>query len=274
MGIIKNNLIVSLTLSLFVFVSLFYITNAQELPETEVLEKRPTIEASNLFVTKVAPGEFLPISIKVLNFGGPERIDVTITYYIFNDRDEEVYQSTETVAVETSSTFTRIAQIPFGSKPGNYVAKASIVYKGQSDPAVTQFPFVVEEKIFGLFKTDFYRYNIIFLPVSLFMLWVGYGMVKRRKLSRLSPFNYEKIDQDKRIYFEIISDTITEMRLRVGDRALEVASSIHGLKINKKSGEVLEITEQPFKVIALLVSGYENVLGQKVSFSFRKPSKI
>jgi hypothetical protein len=42
-----------------------------------------------------------------------------------------------------------------------------------------------------------------------------------------------------------------------------------GLVIDENTGRVLEFTEKPSKVIAQLVSGYEEVLGQKVSFTLR-----
>jgi hypothetical protein len=60
-----------------------------------------------------------------------------------------------------------------------------------------------------------------------------------------------------------------QMRGRVGDQALEIASHIDGLKIDKETGRVLDLTEPPAKIIATLVSEYEKLLGKKVSFSFR-----
>ena len=87
---------------------------------------------------------------------------------------------------------------------------------------------------------------------------------------RITPFNYPDISHDKRIFYEIISDTIMQMRQRAGDDALNIALQIDGLKIDKDNGRVVSLTEQPSRIIATLVSEYEKLLGRKVSFSFRR----
>ena len=61
-----------------------------------------------------------------------------------------------------------------------------------------------------------------------------------------------------------------QMRDRVGDSALIIASNIDGLKIENETGKVLSVTGRPGKIVADLVSEYEKLLGKKVSFSFRK----
>lgn len=76
-----------------------------------------------------------------------------------------------------------------------------------------------------------------------------------------------------RTFYEILSDTIMDMRQRVGDQAIIIANSIDGLKIDPDSGKVLSISENPSKIIAELVSKYEVELGKKVSFLFRHKTK-
>ena len=61
------------------------------------------------------------------------------------------------------------------------------------------------------------------------------------------------------------------MRQKVGDRALDVVASVDGLTIDEKTGRIVTLSRSPSKIIAELVSGYEKVLGEKVSFSFRSP---
>jgi hypothetical protein len=51
--------------------------------------------------------------------------------------------------------------------------------------------------------------------------------------------------------------------------AIDIASNVKGLSIDQKTGRVLKITDDPSKIIALLVLGYDAVLGKKVSLSFR-----
>lgn len=221
-------------------------------------------------VTKVAPGELLPVSVKLLNFGGGKKVDVIVTYEIFNAKEESIYQIKETVAVETTASFVKTLQIPFTALPGIYTAKTSIIYGGQLVPATTQFPFRVERKIFGLFQNDFFLYGGITAIVGVLMTLLGHTLIKRRRTERLVPFDYSNIPHGKRTFYEILSDTIMEMRERVGDDALDIAANIDGLKIDKATGRVLALTDHPSKIIATLVSEYEKLLGKKVSFSLRR----
>jgi len=231
----------------------------------------PQIQTSGAgLASKVAPGEFLPLSVKLLNFGSRNRVDVTVTYKITDTEGKTIYSAEETVAVETTATFVKTIQIPFETLPGRYVAKSSIVYPGQVAPATTEFPFTVERKILGLFQSDFYRYGGITLLISILMILLGRALIKRHRGARFTVFDYSDIPHDQRTFYEILSDTIMEMRERVGDQALAIAADIDDLKVDRETGRVLDITGPPAKIIAILVSEYEKSLGKKVSFSFRK----
>jgi hypothetical protein len=235
--------------------------------------KNNQVDTSNAgTVTKVAPGEILPVSIKLSNFGGSQRVDVSITYAIFSSAGNEIYSTSETVAVETTNNFVKTIQIPYGTSPGIYEAKTSIIYAGQLVPATTQFPFTVERKIFGLFQSDFFLYGgvtaLITIIAGISMFLLSRAFIKRRRATRFTSFDYSNISRDKRTFYEILSDTITSMRGRVGDEALLIASHIEGLKIDK-NGRVLELTGPPSKTIALLVLEYEKILGKRVSFALR-----
>jgi hypothetical protein len=228
--------------------------------------------ANNGTVTKVAPGEFLPISVKLSNFGGVKRVDVLAEYSILTSAGEKISSTSETVAVETTASYIKTIQIPFNTPGGTYIAKTSITYSGQLVPATTQFSFTVERKIFGIFQSDFLLYGGIIVLISILMVILGYNLIKRRRAMRITPFDYSNIAHGERTFYEILSDTIMEMRERVGDDALTIAANIDGLKIDKETGRVLSITE-PSKIIATLVSEYEKLLGKKVSFSFRQSEK-
>src|SRR3989344_5867397 len=169
---------------------------------------------------KVAPGELLLVSVKLSNFGGNKRVDVTIHYEIIDGDENQIYTITETVAVETTASFTKNIQIPFGTPPGNYISKTSIVYNDQLVPATSQFSFLVERKIFGFFQSDFWMYGAITLILAIIMLIAGRFLVKRQKVTRFAPIDYSHIPYEKRPFFELLSDTIMQMRSRVGDRAL------------------------------------------------------
>lgn len=222
------------------------------------------------FVSKVAPGELFPFSVKLINFGSRNRVDVAISYEIIDVRGLAIYSAKETVAVETTANFIKTIQIPFEAVPGRYVAKSSIVYPDQSAPATTEFPFVVERKIFGLFQGDFYLYGGITLLVGGIAWIISRLLIRRYRASRFPLIDYSDIPRDKRIFYEILSDTIIQMRERVGDDALSIAADIDGLEIDKNGGRVLAITESPSKIIATLVSEYEKLLGKKVSFLLRR----
>lgn len=271
MKIIKNNLIFKITILFFVFSFFSTVAYADLFNIEKTLMNIPTIEIANEgFATRVAPGEFLPISVKVLNFGGTKRVDAIITYQILDNQEQEIYISKDTVAIETTASFVKLGQIPSNATPGLYTAKAFIVYENQITPAETEFSFKVEKKIFGLFLSDFYRYSLFFIPVCIFLILLGSIIIKRRNRSRFSSYDYSVVPMDKRVFFELISDTIMSMRQRVGDQALEIAKGVDGLKIDEQTGRVLELSDSPSRVIALLVARYEDILGKKVSFSFRR----
>lgn len=61
---------------------------------------------------KVAPGELLHVAVKLSNFGGGSRVDVILTYLVTSLKGEEIFKSTETVAVETTNNFAKNLQIP------------------------------------------------------------------------------------------------------------------------------------------------------------------
>jgi len=94
------------------------------------------------------------------------------------------------------------------------------------------------------------------------------------QVSRSSPIDYADVPTNMRTFYEILSDTIMDMRQRVGDQAILIANSVDGLKIDTETGRVLSLDRNPSKIIAELVSKYEVELGKKVSFSFRPKPKI
>jgi hypothetical protein len=250
-----------------IFFCIFYIAFFISAPIYAATEVQTTGAG---LVSKIAPGEFLPFSVKLLNFGGDKKVDVIVTYTITGIDGKIIYSANETVAVQTTATFVKTIQIPFETSPGRYIVRSSIVYKDQITPATTEFPFMVERKIFGLFQSVFFFYVGGILIASILVVLFGYIFMKRHGTARFIPLDYSNIPHDKRIFFEILSDIIMQMRQRVGDNALYIASHIDGLKINKETGRIIEITGPPSKVIALLVSEYEKTLGKKVSFSFRQ----
>ncbi len=239
--------------------------------ETNSVLQNARIETSGVgTLSKVAPGDSLPISVKLLNFGGGKKVDVIITYSIFDLDKKDIYSTTETVAVETTASFIKNIQVPSHTSPGRYVAKALITYQDQVAPAITEFPFTVENKLFGLFQSDLILLGFIALLASIFLVTIGYILFKKYRTSRYKFIEYSNVPSDIRVFYELVSDTILQMRMKVGDKALDIASHVDGLEVDQQTGKVLRITKSPSRVIASLVSAYEKLLNQKVSFSFRK----
>ena len=241
--------------------------------EEQVLKDAEVRTESGTLISRVAPGEFLPLSVKLLNFGGGRRVDVIIEYRIFDSAGTIILSENETVAVETTANFEKLLNIPPDTPTGEYIARSSILYQDQVVPATAQFPFTVERKIAGIFLSQFILYAGIALGIGIVFAVVSRLVISRQRATRFSPYNYSKVPKEKRLFFELISDTIMQMRRRVGDEALDIALEIKGLKINEE-GRVLAIEKSPSKIIALLVLAYEKSLGQKVSFSMRQSAEV
>jgi len=129
--------------------------------------------SSGNLVTRVAPGELLPVSVKLVNFGGGRRVDVTIDYFILNEKGDVVLTEKETVAVETTASFIKIIQIPRDIQPGKYTAESSITYQGQKVPATASYQFTIERKIAGMFASQFLIYGAITLIIGVIFAAIG-----------------------------------------------------------------------------------------------------
>lgn len=217
-----------------------------------------------------APGDFLPISVKLLNFGSDRRVDVSITYRVLDLFDNEVVNSVETVAVETTASFIKLLQLPKSLQPGHYVASASILYSGQEFPATAQFEFLVRRKFAGYFLSEWLIYGAIIVFLGLLAFLFGRSIFRKKVSAYSGSLDYSGVPKNDRVFYEIISDVIGQMRYRVGDRALEIARDIEGLEINEDTGQILKITKNPAKIVAILILKYENELGEKVSFALRQ----
>ena len=221
---------------------------------------------------KVAPGEILPVSVKLANFGGGKRVDVQVNYKVTsNETNKTLFTASETVAVETTNDYVKTLQIPQDAAAGLYTIETSITYSGQLVPAATTFTFTVEPKILGVYRSDFYLYGGITAVLSFCIVLLGYFLIKKRHgaTKRFAPLDYSNVPKQDRVFYELVSDTVMNMRQEVGNKALEIAAGIGGLVIDKNTGRVIKITGSPSKIVAELVKGYENSLGKKVSFAFR-----
>lgn len=257
-----------------VIVFLFLVISAVSTGEVKAQKKLGDIKTEgDGLVSRVAPGESLPISVKLMNFGEGRTVDVIISYKILNEGDEVVIHEKETVAVETTATHKRKIAIPHDLPTGEYTAISEIEYKGQKVPAVSQFQFTVENKIWGLFVSQFIVYGLVVVITAIVAILLGRYVIKERK-RRFGPHKYSDVEREKRIYYELISDMIMQMRYREGDKAVDLAKQVEGLDIDEDSCRVLNIEKDPAEIIALLMIQYEKNFGKKkTNFVSQKVNK-
>ena len=223
-------------------------------------------------ISRIAPGEFLPISVKLVNFGGGRRVDVNIEYQILNSDGKVVLMEGETVAVETTASFIKNIQIPHNFFSGEYTTFSKVTYEGQEVPATSRFQFTVERKIAGVFVSQLILYGAITLLVGIVFVVISRLILKRR-MSRLVPHEYPDVLKQNRLFYEIISDIIMQMRCHVGNRAIKIANNIESLSIDENNGKVLEINKDPTEIVTLLMLQYKKHLGAEIKFLPRKLDK-
>jgi hypothetical protein len=250
-------LVKSFFILIFILSPILFWTNdfvlAQELSKIEVT----TIDQFQ----KVAPGESLPVSMKLFNMGGSGRVDVEITYRIEDAQKNVLTEELETVAVETTASFIKQVKIPPDLKPGKYFVLADMKYSDQKVPAVSRMPFQIEYKFLGFFLDQLIILGSVIIAGVILILLVVYFINKNRRIV-VSQFDYKKVPDNLRPYYELISDIILTMRLHLGDKAVEIANSIIGLKV-ANNGEVLALEKEPMEIVTLLTMQYENKLGYK-----------
>jgi len=223
-------------------------------------------------LTRVAPGEKLPISVKLMNFGEGGRVDVTINYVIENSLGKKVSQESETVAVETTSTYIREVPIPEHFSPGQYTAVTEIEYDGQKVPAISEFQFTVENKVFGIFLSRFILYTIVGIFLAVILIFIGRFINKKRR-SRFEVHDYSDTKKEERVFYEMISDIIMQMRYQYGKRAIELAQKIEGLIVEDESGKVLDINKDPAEIVSLLMIYYKKEFGKNANFISKRIDK-
>jgi predicted phage tail protein len=209
----------------------------------------------------------MPVRVQLSNFGSQARADTTATFSVLDSNGREVVTEKETVAVETTSTFTHSLMLPPDISPGHYEVQVSIVYQGQQAPAVSSYQFSVERKFAGIFVSDLLKYGLIALLSILFVL--GLVWIFEKYQHSTQSHEYSHIPQQTRVYYEIVSDIIYQMRLHEGDAALRIAQETPGLKIDE-DGKVTMLAGDPAAIVASLVSEYKNAFGKKVNLCFGK----
>ncbi|MCD4693811.1 hypothetical protein K8R62_00425, partial [bacterium] len=139
-------------------------------------------------------------------------------------------------------------------------------------PAISQFQFTVENKVLGIFLSRFILYTIVGIFLAVIFIFIGKFINKKRK-SRFEVHDYADIKKEERIFYELISDIIMQMRYQYGKRAIELAQKIEGLIVDDESGKVLDINKDPAEIVSLLMIYYKKEFGKKADFISKRIDK-
>lgn len=230
-----------------------------------------TAGASDVPALEMAPGEFLPISVKLTNFGSKEEINVTVNYEIQDGSGKVFYRWGEEVPVKNTISYVKNIPLPITLPSGQYFALSKINYHDQTAPAVSKFEFTVNRKVAGFFLDQLAVYGLVILFVG-----AGFFVLSRvfigRRARRLVLLDYSEAPKENRPFFELISDIIADARKRHGDRAIEIAAEIDGLVLDEEEARVLNVNKEPAEIIALLILKYEKTFKKKIKYQPRKKS--
>lgn len=228
--------------------------------------------SGDLPVLEIAPGEFLPISVKLTNFGSKKEVSVLVNYEIQDGSGKVFFRLSETVPVENTISFVKNIQLPITLPSGEYFAFSKINYPDQTAPAISKFEFSVKRKVAGLFLDQLAIYFLVIIFVA-----AGFFVLSRvligRRAGRFTLLTYDDIPKAERFYFELISDIISHTRKRAGDRAIGLAAEIDGLVLDETDGRVLNISKDPAEIIALLILKYEKAFKKKIKYQPRHSSR-
>lgn len=222
--------------------------------------------------TDVEAGERFYFEMEIKYPENPIRRDLILQYEIKKD-GEIIAQSKFLKAIETQASFMDFIVIPESTDKGLYIINVTIRdYEGLEEEVSASFQVTggrrAQLRIYFLIFLSAFSFVALLIMIQLFMTRV----ITKGHLRHLSSHEYSNVPKNDRLFYEIISDTIMQMRHRVGDKALELALNIDGLSINDE-GRVLKINKNPAKIIALLILQYEKQLGKKVSFALRETNQ-
>lgn len=215
--------------------------------------------------TDVEAGERFYFDIEIKYPENPSRTDLRLFYEILKD-GELIAQAKVLKAIETQASFIDFIVLPENAEKGLHILNVTIEDYSDLKQEVSASFHVIRSKGGEIRIYFFILLGVIILFGSFFVVQIFTKKSRGRSLAR---HDYSNIPKDKRIFYEMISDTIMQMRYRVGSKALTIAKEVSGLEINEDNGKVLNITEDPAKVVSSLVLKFEEIFGRKISFTIR-----
>jgi len=107
--------------------------------------------ASNLEVgihdnyKEVLAGKDIWFTIKIANLEDTGKVDISLNYWISDDKNSIIAENKETTAVQTQASFVRTFNVPINAKPGKYKINVKMDY-GDSKEIAAETSFNVVEK--------------------------------------------------------------------------------------------------------------------------------
>jgi len=87
----------------------------------------------------VLPGEEVLAQIELYNIGSDEKVDVSLNYIIKDDKGNEIVMDHDTLAVGTTTSFTKKVQLPKDLTFGEYVFYVKLTYEDKTASASSWF---------------------------------------------------------------------------------------------------------------------------------------
>ena len=121
----------------------------------------------------ILPGEKIVSEIRLFNLGDPGRKDIFIEYSIKDYDGNEIVRETESLAIETQTTFVKEISIPKSAKPGEYILYVKATYDGKIASASDNFE-IVSSKITDREKL----YIVIIIVLSVIISLIFYLSIR------------------------------------------------------------------------------------------------
>lgn len=128
--------------------------------------------ASNLEVSihnnykEVSAGNDIWFTIKIANLEDTGRVDISLNYWISDDKNSIIAENKETMAVQTQASFVRTFNIPKDAESGKYKLNVKMDY-GDNKEVVAETSFNVVEK-----QIDNRMYYIIAIVTVLILVLI------------------------------------------------------------------------------------------------------
>jgi uncharacterized membrane protein len=129
----------------------------------------------------VMPGEELISNIKILNLGSGRAEDVLVEYEVKDEDGNLLFSESETIFVETQTTFTKSFFIPKDAEPKRYIFYVKVTYDGKVASSSVWFNVITEISLIPFILRNLTAIIISILILIIILLSIRIHKKKRRK---------------------------------------------------------------------------------------------